>query len=484
MSITWWHRRQRPRANKVRLECEGLEDRTLPAAFVFQNTLHIRGDELGAPSNDNVDVRGDQATNALIVTLNGTSLAFPLDGSYTAVAVDLGGGRDTLTMAFLDRARNGLAPLTAITIDGGAGNDTVDLRNAVEDDTYPSVDVSIYGGPGDDFLLAGNIIRYFMFGGSGNDTFRSGPGSDAADGRGPDASSSPQTLGAPGTDTYEVFAGLNYGIDDTLVSGHGEDAINNIAVVRIDLGDEPINFGVGAAGLTGKLEVNGGPGDNTLTGGSGADILNGKGGKDIITGNGGNDVLIGGDGDDTIYGGPGNDLIDAGAGVDEIEDTEGANNINTGSGRDLINGVLEPVTVAPPAPTPTASSPAPVSPTPSAPTIVPVLRVRSIRVREGSRGRASYAIFTITLSARAAGPVTVSFATANGSARSGRDYRRLAGRVTFRPGETRKQIMVRIVADNIAEPSRIFLLLLSKPRGALLANRRATATIVDDDRAL
>jgi hypothetical protein len=73
------------------------------------------------------------------------------------------------------------------------------------------------------------------------------------------------------------------------------------------------------------------------------------------------------------------------------------------------------------------------------------------------------------------------FATANGTARRRSDYRARAGTATFAPGETVKQVVVRVVADLRDERRETFWLLLRNPTGATLVDSRGRGLIIDDD---
>lgn len=119
--------------------------------------------------------------------------------------------------------------------------------------------------------------------------------------------------------------------------------------------------------------------------------------------------------------------------------------------------------------------------TPSGPT--PSLSVADVRAAEGNAGTSSAEV-VISLSAPAAQPVTVSYATANGSATvEDADYLAAAGTVTFAPGETRKSVVVAVRGDSKLEPDEAFVMRLSNPTGAVLGDAEATITIVNDDAA-
>jgi hypothetical protein len=118
--------------------------------------------------------------------------------------------------------------------------------------------------------------------------------------------------------------------------------------------------------------------------------------------------------------------------------------------------------------------------------VAPAVSIADVRVPEGNAGTRA-ATFTVSLSGASGGPVTVDFATANGTATAGSDYRAQTGRLTFAAGETSKPITVPILGDPRDEPDETFSLNLSNPRSGLVAGKiaraQAVATIVDDDAA-
>jgi hypothetical protein len=95
-------------------------------------------------------------------------------------------------------------------------------------------------------------------------------------------------------------------------------------------------------------------------------------------------------------------------------------------------------------------------------------------------------VFTLTLSAAAAAPVSVAWSTVAGSARPGRDYVDGRGTVTFSPGQTRKTIGVWVIGDRLREGDEQFTVALAAPRNARLldSTSRVTGTILDDDGAV
>jgi sugar lactone lactonase YvrE len=97
-------------------------------------------------------------------------------------------------------------------------------------------------------------------------------------------------------------------------------------------------------------------------------------------------------------------------------------------------------------------------------------------------GPASQEAFTVTLDFASALPISVSYATADGTATAGSDYTAVpSGTVFFAPGETSKTILIQTVDDTTKEQTETFTVNLSSPVGATIANGTAVATILDND---
>ncbi|WP_370961682.1 Calx-beta domain-containing protein [Amycolatopsis sp. cg9] len=111
------------------------------------------------------------------------------------------------------------------------------------------------------------------------------------------------------------------------------------------------------------------------------------------------------------------------------------------------------------------------------------LSIGDVTVDEGSGGALVPATFTVSLLGGAApDPVTVHYATANGTATAPADYAAASGDVTFAPGETAKPVTVLVNPDTVDEPAETFTVNLSAPAGAGLVDPTGVGTIVDDDR--
>jgi Calx-beta domain len=110
----------------------------------------------------------------------------------------------------------------------------------------------------------------------------------------------------------------------------------------------------------------------------------------------------------------------------------------------------------------------------------PSLTVNDVTVTEGDSGTKN-AVFTVLLSASSADPVSVDYATADGSANAPDDYAASSGTLTFAPGELSKQVTVTVAGDTLDEPHETYTLNLSNPFDATIADGRGAGTILDND---
>ena len=110
--------------------------------------------------------------------------------------------------------------------------------------------------------------------------------------------------------------------------------------------------------------------------------------------------------------------------------------------------------------------------------------VLSVADQSASEGDGTLA-FAVTLSAQSGRSVTVTYATAGGTATEGTDYTAASGTLTFAAGETTKTVSVDLTDDSLDEAAEQFELRLSAPANATLASGMGTATgtITDNDGA-
>ena len=114
------------------------------------------------------------------------------------------------------------------------------------------------------------------------------------------------------------------------------------------------------------------------------------------------------------------------------------------------------------------------------PTTPPTVSISDVTVAEGNSGT-SNANFTVNLSSASTTPVTVAYATSNGTATAGADYTATSGTVTFAAGVTSQTVAVKVTGDNTVEPNETFTVTLSNPTGATISKATATGTITNDD---
>jgi parallel beta-helix repeat protein len=110
----------------------------------------------------------------------------------------------------------------------------------------------------------------------------------------------------------------------------------------------------------------------------------------------------------------------------------------------------------------------------------PALSIADAGGPEGDAGLTNR-LFAVTLSTRGGAPVTVDYATADGTAVAGSDYVSTSGTLTFAPGVVKQVIAVPTLGDLVTEPDETFSVVLSNPTEASLARDTAAGTIVNDD---
>jgi Ca2+-binding RTX toxin-like protein len=276
--------------------------------------------------------------------LTGTAGADTLSGGGDNDNLNGGGGNDSLSGGSGD---DNLSTGAGVSfIDGGAGFDTwsgnlsgltqgvsFDMRLAMTAPGQTLVDgthvqnidqVSLSTGSGDD-------QAFFSSDFVGSNGWGAGSGTDRLT---VDLSGSSQTVNLRYFDYHNLTSGT-VGLGTGTQSGFGYLLFQNKLTYD---GVESFN-------------VSGGSADDNLTGGAGNDTLSGNGGDDNLDGAGGNNSLSGGAGNDNlrsdgIFGVGGNDTLSGGPGDDTLTaDAGGVCFIDGGSGFDLWNGNLSPLTI-------------------------------------------------------------------------------------------------------------------------------------------
>jgi hypothetical protein len=91
------------------------------------------------------------------------------------------------------------------------------------------------------------------------------------------------------------------------------------------------------------------------------------------------------------------------------------------------------------------------------------------------------ATFMVRLERPSTGPVTLDYATVEGTALANSDFIAASGNLTFTPGETEKTVKVALVNDSLSEDAETFGLTLSNVQGASPSDADATAMIAASD---
>ncbi|WP_186376320.1 Calx-beta domain-containing protein, partial [Hyella patelloides] len=110
----------------------------------------------------------------------------------------------------------------------------------------------------------------------------------------------------------------------------------------------------------------------------------------------------------------------------------------------------------------------------------PGLNIADLTVIERNEG-ASTALIAVTLDGASNIPITVDYATVDGTAMAGLDYQAITGTLTFEPGTTEKFIEVSIFGDTVEEITEAFSIELSNPQYVTLENTESTVSIQNND---
>jgi hypothetical protein len=108
--------------------------------------------------------------------------------------------------------------------------------------------------------------------------------------------------------------------------------------------------------------------------------------------------------------------------------------------------------------------------------------IDDVTAPEGTGGATTSFTFTVSLNAPdPIAPVTVSYVTADSGAKAPEDYEHLQGTLVFEPGETEKQIVVAVVADDVHEFNDTFTVRLLSATNAAIRDSGGQGMIMNDD---
>src|SRR6185503_16161968 len=111
---------------------------------------------------------------------------------------------------------------------------------------------------------------------------------------------------------------------------------------------------------------------------------------------------------------------------------------------------------------------------------LPALSINNVTLSEGDSGTTD-ATFTVTLSPVSGQTVTVDFATSDITTQPGSDIIATNGTLTFAPGDTSRSIVVKVIGDLFNEPNETFVVNLTGPANATLADEQGLGTINNND---
>lgn len=113
----------------------------------------------------------------------------------------------------------------------------------------------------------------------------------------------------------------------------------------------------------------------------------------------------------------------------------------------------------------------------------PRISISDVTKAEGKKGQTTLFTFTVTLSTAYDQPVTMSYRTVNGTAKtSSSDYVAKSGTLTFAPGEKTKTITIEVKGDSKKESNETFYLdLFGNSGNSLFSKKRGLGTILNDD---
>ena len=113
---------------------------------------------------------------------------------------------------------------------------------------------------------------------------------------------------------------------------------------------------------------------------------------------------------------------------------------------------------------------------------MPSISINDVHIAEKDSGW-TWATFTVWLSRISGREIVLNYATEDSTAEAGEDYEATSGTVSLAPGDSLKEIQVKIFGDTLQEPDELFTLILSNPIHVQLLDSVAIGVIIDDDTA-
>ncbi len=114
----------------------------------------------------------------------------------------------------------------------------------------------------------------------------------------------------------------------------------------------------------------------------------------------------------------------------------------------------------------------------------PTVSIDDATVVEGGDGVAlvTFSVELSRMTGAVDGTITVDYATEDSTATAADDdYRPASGTLSFPPGQIEREVTVEVLGDERVEADEVFAVVLSNPDGAIIADGRGEATILNDD---
>jgi uncharacterized repeat protein (TIGR01451 family) len=112
--------------------------------------------------------------------------------------------------------------------------------------------------------------------------------------------------------------------------------------------------------------------------------------------------------------------------------------------------------------------------------VLPTVSISDATVTEGNSGT-TIAELTVSLSGGSTSTVSVVLATGDGTATAGSDYDAASGTLSFSPGSVQRTVSVAVGGDTTVEANETFVVNVSSPTNAFVADGQGQVTITNDD---